>query len=44
MTTMTTVAAGTWTVDLAHTRAEFAARHLFGSTVHGTIGVTAGTI
>lgn len=44
MTTMTTVAAGTWTVDLAHTRAEFAARHLFGSTVHGTIAVTAGTI
>ena len=44
MTTMTTVAAGTWTVDLAHTRAEFAARHLCGSTVHGTIAVTAGTI
>ena len=44
MTTMTTIAAGTWTVDLAHTRAAFAARHLFGSTVHGTIAVTAGTI
>ena len=44
MTTTTTVTAGTWTVDLAHTRAEFAARHLFGSTVHGTVGVTAGTI
>ena len=44
MTTMTSVAAGTWTVDLAHTRAEFAARHLFGQTVHGTIAVTAGTI
>ena len=44
MTTMTTVAAGTWTVDLAHTRAAFAARHLFGSTVPGTIAVTAGTI
>ena len=44
MTAMTTVAAGTWTVDLAHTRAAFSARHLFGSTVHGTIAVTAGTI
>ena len=44
MTAMTSVAAGTWTVDLAHTRAAFAARHLFGSTVHGTIAVTAGTI
>jgi polyisoprenoid-binding protein YceI len=41
---MTFVAAGTWTVDLAHTRAAFAARHLFGQTVHGTITVTAGTI
>jgi polyisoprenoid-binding protein YceI len=41
---MTSVAAGTWTVDLAHTRAAFAARHLFGSTVHGTIAVTAGTV
>jgi polyisoprenoid-binding protein YceI len=44
MTTMTSVAAGTWSVDLAHTRAAFAARHLFGSTVRGTIAVTAGTI
>jgi polyisoprenoid-binding protein YceI len=44
MTTMTTIAAGTWTADLAHTRAAFAARHLFGSAVHGTIAVTAGTI
>ena len=44
MTTMTPVAAGTWTVDLAHTRAAFTARHMFGSTVHGTIAVTAGTI
>jgi polyisoprenoid-binding protein YceI len=44
MRTMTSVAAGTWTVDLAHTRAEFAARHLFGQTVHGTIAVTGGTI
>lgn len=44
MTTVTSVAAGTWTVDLAHTRAAFAARHMFGSTVHGTIAVTAGTI
>jgi polyisoprenoid-binding protein YceI len=44
MKTMTSVAAGTWTVDLAHTRASFAARHLFGQTVHGTITVTAGTI
>jgi polyisoprenoid-binding protein YceI len=44
MKTMTSVAAGTWTVDLAHTRASFAARHLFGQTVHGTITVTAATI
>jgi polyisoprenoid-binding protein YceI len=44
MTTMTSVAAGTWTIDLAHTRAAFAARHMFGSTLHGTIAVTAGTI
>ena len=44
MRTMTSVAAGIWTVDLAHTRAAFAARHLFGQTVHGTIAVTAGTI
>jgi polyisoprenoid-binding protein YceI len=44
MTTMTSVAAGTWTVDLTHTRASFAARHLFGQTVPGTITVTAATI
>jgi polyisoprenoid-binding protein YceI len=44
MTTMTSVAAGTWAVGLAGTRAAFAARHMFGSTVHGTIAVTAGTI
>ena len=44
MTTMTSVAAGIWTVDPAHTRAEFAAGHLFRQTVHGTIAVTAGTI
>jgi hypothetical protein len=44
MKTMTSVAAGTWTVDLAHTRAAFRARHLFGRTVHGTIAVTAATI
>jgi polyisoprenoid-binding protein YceI len=44
MKTMTSVAAGTWTVDLAHTRAAFRARHLFGQTVHGTIAVTGGTI
>ncbi len=44
MRTMTSVAAGTWTADLAHTRAAFAAGHLFGQTVHGTITVTAGTI
>ena len=42
MRTMTSVAAGTWTVDLAHTRAAFRARHLFGQTVHGTITLTAG--
>ena len=44
MTTMTSVAAGIWTIDPAHTRAEFAAGHLFGQMVHGTIAVTAGTI
>jgi polyisoprenoid-binding protein YceI len=44
MKTMTSVAAGTWTADLAHTRAAFRARHLFGQTVHGTIAVTAATI
>ncbi len=31
-----------WTADLTHTRVTFAARHLFGQTVHGTIAVTAG--
>ncbi|MGO9219749.1 MAG: YceI family protein [Streptosporangiaceae bacterium] len=41
---MTSVAAGTWIVDLAHTQAAFTARHFFGQTVHGTITVTAGTI
>ncbi len=44
MTTTVLVGAGTWTVNLAHTRAAFAARHLFGQTVHGTIDVTSGTI
>ena len=44
MKTMTSVAAGTWTVDLTHTQASFAARHLFGQTVHGRITITAGTI
>lgn len=44
MRTMTSVAAGTWIVDFAHTRAAFTARHFFGQTVHGTITVTAGTI
>jgi polyisoprenoid-binding protein YceI len=44
MKTMTSVAAGTWTADLAHTRAAFRARHLFGRTVHGTIAVIAATI
>ena len=44
MRTMTSVAAGTWTVDVAHTQAAFTARHFFGQTVHGTITVTAGTI
>ena len=41
MTTTASVAAGTWTVDLAHTRAAFTARHFFGQPVHGTITVTA---
>ena len=44
MRTMTSVAAGTWAVDLAQTRAAFTARHFFGQSVHGTIAVTAGTI
>jgi polyisoprenoid-binding protein YceI len=44
MTTATLVGAGAWTADLAHTRVTFAARHLFGQTVHGTIAVTAGTV
>jgi polyisoprenoid-binding protein YceI len=44
MRTMTSVATGTWAVDPAHTRAAFAARHLFGQTVHGTIAVIAGTV
>jgi polyisoprenoid-binding protein YceI len=44
MTTMTSVRAGTWTVDLAHTRAAFTARHFFGQTVPGTIAVTDGLI
>jgi polyisoprenoid-binding protein YceI len=44
MTTMTSVGAGIWTADLTRTRAEFAARHLFGQSVHGTIAVTGGTL
>jgi polyisoprenoid-binding protein YceI len=44
MRTMTSVAAGTWIVDFAHTQAAFTARHFFGQRVHGTITVTAGTI
>jgi polyisoprenoid-binding protein YceI len=44
MSTMTSVAAGTWTIDSAHTQAAFTARHFLGQTVHGTITVTAGTI
>ena len=44
MTTMTSVGAGMWTADLTRTRAAFAARHLFGQTVHGTIAVTGGTL
>jgi polyisoprenoid-binding protein YceI len=44
MNTTTSVAAGTWTVDLTRTRAAFTARHFFGSAVHGTIAVTAATI
>jgi polyisoprenoid-binding protein YceI len=44
MTTMTSVGAGIWTADLTRTRAAFAARHLAGQTVHGTIAVTAGTL
>jgi polyisoprenoid-binding protein YceI len=44
MTTMTSVGAGIWTADLTRTRAAFAARHLAGQTVHGTIAVTGGTL
>jgi polyisoprenoid-binding protein YceI len=44
MGTMTSVTAGTWAADLEYTRVTFAARHLFGPTVHGTIAVTSGTI
>lgn len=44
MTTMTPVGAGIWTADLTRTRAVFAARHLFGQTVRGTIAVTGGTL
>ena len=44
MTTATLIGAGVWTVDTAHTRVTFAARHLFGQTVHGTIAVTTGKI
>jgi polyisoprenoid-binding protein YceI len=44
MTTTTSVGAGIWTADLTRTRAAFAARHLFGQTVQGTIAVTGGTL
>ena len=44
MTTLTSVTAGTWTVDLAHTRAAFTARHFFGQPVPGTIAVTDGLV
>ena len=44
MTTMTSVGAGIWTADLSRTEAAFAARHLLGQTVHGTIAVTGGTL
>jgi polyisoprenoid-binding protein YceI len=44
MTTVTSISAGIWTADLTRTRAAFAARHLFGQTVHGTIAVTGGTL
>jgi polyisoprenoid-binding protein YceI len=38
------VAAGTWTADLAYTRATFTARHRVGPPVHGTISVLSGTV
>ena len=44
METVTSVAAGTWAADLEYTRVTFAARHLLGSTVHGTIAVISGTV
>ena len=44
MTTPAVVGAGTWAVDPACSRVTFAARHLLGQTVHGTIGVVAGSV
>jgi polyisoprenoid-binding protein YceI len=42
--TTTPIAAGTWTIDVAGTRAGFAVRNFGLKTVHGTIAVTAGTL
>jgi polyisoprenoid-binding protein YceI len=42
--TTTPIAAGTWVVDVAGTRAGFAVRNFGLKTVHGTIAVTAGTL
>jgi polyisoprenoid-binding protein YceI len=40
----TPIATGTWTVDVAATRAGFAVRNFGLKTVHGTIAVTGGTL
>src|SRR5689334_4575617 len=40
----TTLAAGTWQIDPAHTLVEFAVRHLMISTVKGRFGDVSGTI
>ena len=37
-------AASTWTIDSAHTSAQFAVRHLMVSTVRGTLGKVTGTV
>lgn len=42
--TLTQPTTGTWTLDPAHTRVGFAARHLMTSKVRGSFGAFAGTI
>ena len=43
-TTTSPIAAGTWTVDPAHSRVAFVARHLMVSKVRGSFGSFTGTI